>query len=60
MDGGNIVAKKTKLPNSDYLGSGNYIEVDLRHLLVRAIIWKPIPGSLKCVPCSPESWGLMT
>ena len=35
----------------------NQIEVAFRYFLVCASILKSTPGSLKCVPCSLESWG---
>lgn len=55
MDGCGSVAKHTKLPNSNCLGSGNQIEVGFRHFLVCANILKPSTASLNCIPCSLES-----
>lgn len=55
MDSCGSMAKHTKLPNSNCLGSGNQIESGVRHFLVCANILKPSTASLKCVPCSRES-----
>lgn len=42
------------------LDQGNQTEVGFRHFPLYANILKPSPESLKCVPCSLESEGLMT